>query len=300
VDGLPNAVSLDTHYQQDVLRMSHVVDETRQAKRQSPEPDFTVEPRQAYQADNRFFEECLAEAFAKRPGSRHPYYPLKEHIRLSEATLDIMIQAHAIFGIEAKELGEGVARLFRACSRMQNEYKDQIQQVRHLATKVDGITGDDEEAYEGDGRQKGRARIEQRLDLVKQRQHKIDEKYKRIRKRLTSLNERQMSDKEKVFAAEVDALAHSLDDGSSGAQGHRWKRIDEVNQLSAKLIERGKEVTPQQEALERSTMNGSSARRPVPTAFRKAKMEHVMELLNRETAMVESATERLQRLGINV
>jgi nucleoporin NUP82 len=299
VDGLPNAVSLNTHYQQDVLRMSHGADEARQPKSQSPESDFIPEPRQSYQADNRFFEQSLAVAFAKNPCLRRPYYPLKENIRLSEATLDIMIQAHAIFGSEAKELGEGVARLFRACSRMQNEYKDQIQQIRHVATQVDGITGDDEEAYEADGREKGRARIEQRLDLVKQRQHKIDEKYKRIRKRLALLNERQMSDKEKTFAAEVDALAQSLKNRSSGDQGHRWKRIDEVKQLSAKLIERGKEVSPQQEALERSTMNGST-RRSVPTAFRKAKMDQVMELLDRETAMVESATDRLQRLGMDV
>ena len=161
--------------------------------------------------------------------------------------------------------------------------------VKTLAAHVDGITGDDEDAYEMEGKEKGRARIEQRLEQVQERQLAIQERFTKIRKKLGGINERQLSDKEKVFVSEVKSLERSLDDGTKGIskQGQRWKRLDEVKQLSTQLVARGKEISPDH-APSQST-NGSSRQR-VPTAVRKQKTEHINDLLAREDAMIDAAS----------
>jgi nucleoporin NUP82 len=312
--GHPYAVSLDTRYT-DFMRASTRSETPYQTEsRESASVQLPAITRQPYEADDRFYTQSGVPGFLKSLSSRSTV-SLHENVHLSAETLSLLIEAHQVFSTDCQRLSEAVARAYRACHRMVNEFNDQIEKVRDIARRVDSITGNDEENYGDDedfDEERGRERIEGRLKRASERQQELVTKYRGLQKKLGALSGRKLSDREKSFAREIEELSTEFNDaskkGEAGEVGRLYRRYDDVKTLcddiSAHSVTVSQEISKSKEREDgTSSPNKPPSERPssrqhVPAGFRKAKMDRVVKLLERETAMVESTAERLARLSL--
>ena len=143
-------------------------------------------------------------------------------------------------------------------------------------------------------------------DKSQQLQQRVDA----LRRKMAGLGGKELSRREENWASEVLALDASLDDaastGNNGIEngeniaGSLQSRFDAVAGLQKDLVERAKSVTTnggqeEEAGVEEKSLRESS--RGVSSDFRKQKLAQVMQLLERETALVDAVTERLGKLG---
>lgn len=180
-----------------------------------------------------------------------------------------------------------------------------------MANKIEMVTGEDEENESGgseDGQRSvalANERIERRVEAAREKQAELSDRFARLRGRLMRAGGVELSAKEKAWAAEVERLAREVsppENGEKGCEEERkengaalpWQRVEEVRNLKEDLVGQAKEVANE---------SGDAAPTPavrVPADFRKAKVAQVRELLDRETALVEAAAEKLDRLSIAI
>jgi nucleoporin NUP82 len=282
-NGQPYAATLDTRYQD--LKSSVASEPARAEEPVIALPTITREP---YRADNRFFEQNQASRFLREAVHRRNLH-LQENIRLTPEILDLLIEAHQVFSRETQRLSEAAAGTFRACTRMLDEYSDQLEKLKDLAYRVDNISEEDLEFP--DLAEDGPRRIQDRLADISLRQQELQAKCRRVQKKVASLNVRQMSEKEREFAREVLELQHDVEDESNPA--NMLARVEEVKKLITEVMERS-QTLPRPGA----KGQGHASHKLVPAALRKARMAAVWQLLEREAAMVESTAERLQKLNL--
>lgn len=266
------------------------------------------EPRSAYQPPAIFYRDSALPKFIEQHVPAHRRPALKDEVKLSPATLDLLSQAHRILAAETHALGLAAADLFRRCERLVSEFGEQIARAAEVADRIERVTGEDEED-EGSGEEEGRPvglaneRIEDRIGRVRNRQEGLEERFKRLRGRLMKAGGKELSVKEMDWAGEVESVAREIlapegeesgrADGEQGGEAVLpWQRVEEVRRLVKDLVAQAKEA-----ANEPSDTTAAPAVR-VPSDFRKAKVAQVRELLDRETALVEAATEKLDRLNI--
>jgi nucleoporin NUP82 len=231
---------------------------------------------------------------ARRRGS------LKEEVKLSEATLNLLIKSHQILSQETHQLSLAAADLFRRCERLKDEFRDQIFRASQLATRIDGVTGDDEEDFDADEeRIVGSAKIEKRLEEVKLKQHYLVTQHERIRKTLAKIGGRELTEREEAWVAELDMMDQSIDYSSQANNVNQenggvptWQRFDEVKRLKDDLMMQAREAGTDTED------EGANGAVKVPSEFRKQRVGRIMELLERETALVDAAAQRLNRLNV--
>ena len=164
---------------------------------------------------------------------------------------------------------------------------------RQIKDKVDTLTGqyDDEAELDLYKNKCGAERLEFRTETAIARQKKIVERCEALKKKLVKAAARELSDKEKAWIAEVDTLDQKLDEEEDTPL---LQRLAKVKTLTSELKEQAEEVkaSPKSNGLGRSTVK-------VPGGFRKARVDGVMELLERESALVDAATEKLMRLKVD-
>lgn len=262
------------------------------------EPDkplILCEPRPVYQPASIFNESSALPRFLEK--IRHEKYKrlLKEEVRLSPATLTILTEAHTILSEETYRLGSAAAELFRRCERLQIELKSQISKANEVAKRVEAITGDDFDADpEGDEPVQGtNEMIERRLGAAMDKQAQITERIENMRKRIARGRTRELSEKEKAWVDEVANLESKLEPSkgnmvSGSSVKEPWQRYEELETLKNKLID---EASGLVEQTDQGAMNVK-----VPSEIRKAKVAQITALLDRETALVEGAKSRLERL----
>jgi nucleoporin NUP82 len=220
---------------------------------------------------------------------------LQEEVRLSPATLAIMTDAHKLLSEETHRLGIAAAELFRRCVRLQIELKNHIQKANEIASRVEAVTGDDVD--EGPARSSNEIMVE-RINAAKERQQEITNRLEKVRKRIAKGTSRELSDKERAWVQEVNLLNSKVfgigeQSGSSGADlKEPWARYQQIEQLKDELMEQMKEISENE-----SDFRSSSVK--VPSEIRKAKMGQIMDLLDRETALVEGAKNRLEKLSLS-
>ncbi|KAG9735804.1 hypothetical protein KCU86_g10056, partial [Aureobasidium melanogenum] len=136
-----------------------------------------------------------------------------------------------------------------------------------------------------------------------------------MRRRMAKeLGGKELSIKEEAWAAEVTALSTSLGEAEPSdsiaeepptAGDDLTSRLQAVGELQRALVARAKEAAEQQKALTPSTptqdettesqdLSASVSR--IPADFRKQKIAQVMQLLQRETALVDAVADRLNKL----
>jgi nucleoporin NUP82 len=168
----------------------------------------------------------------------------------------------------------------------------------------------------------------------------LNERVERLRKKVALLGGRELSAKERAFADEVSRLQASLVQGESqmidppspspaapvspdsllqipnspssppsnngssvrrdkkseGSLTARFTEIDDMQESLVKQANRAvQRLNEQQEGEERKQAGGG-----VAAEFRKQRLQQVMAMLERETALVDAVTDRLGRLGVGL
>ncbi|KAG0647498.1 Nucleoporin NUP82 [Hyphodiscus hymeniophilus] len=220
---------------------------------------------------------------------------LQEEVRLSAATLTIMTDAHKLLSDETHKLGTAAAELFRRCARLQQDLRSQIQKANEIASRVETVTGRDVE--EGPAKSSDELMAE-RIKAAQDRQQEITTRIEKLRKRSTKGTSRELSDKERAWVEEVNVLNTKVFGGgeenrSSRAQSKEpWARYEMIEQVNEELMEQMRDLSGGDEV-------PSSPIVKVPSEIRKVKMGQVMSLLDRESALVEGAKNRLEKLSLS-
>jgi nucleoporin NUP82 len=228
---------------------------------------------------------------------------INEPVRLSPATLGILTDAHKVLSEETHRLGTAAAELFRRCHKLQLDLRDQIARANEVAYRIEALVGDDEldDSMESVG---GNAGLEKRINDAKQRQQDLLDRFEKLKRKTArgGAGGRELSGKEKLWIEEVSILSGAVlpsenaDKLSIDTKTPKpWQRFEEVKSLKEELVERAKEIGEEAEGDSNSAI-GSKVR--VPSEIRRQKVKQVMELLERETALVEGARGRLERLSL--
>jgi nucleoporin NUP82 len=282
-NGQPYAATLDTRYQD--LKASVISEPVRAEEPTLALPTITREP---YRADDRFFEPNQASRFLREAVHRRNLH-LQENIKLTPEILDLLIEAHQVFSRETQRMSEAAAGTFRACTRMLDEYSDQLEKLKDLAYRVDNISEEDIDFP--DAPEDGPRRIQDRLADISVRQQELQAKCRRVQKKVASLNVRQMSEKELEFARELREVQQDVEDESNPV--NLLARVEEVKKLMGDVTERSQNLPA---PVPKGQVHASH--KLIPAGLRKARMAAVWQLLEREAAMVESTAERLQKLNL--
>lgn len=261
------------------------------------------EPWPAYQPPQSLFDyQSQLPKMLEAVPDRHKFM-LKQEIRLSTATLDVLTKAHRVLVRETQQLGQAASSLYTRCQRLQDELRDQIRKANDVAQQIDGVTGDDEDYAQesSEDRAAGSAKVDSRIEKVKAKQKELIERTERLRNKLNKAGTRELSDKERAWFAEVDKMKQSLINAGGAERGGTdeddveptpLKRLQQVKQLKDDLLQQASELhdSVAEEQPDKAVR--------VPGEFRKAKVKQIMELLERETAMVEAATKKLKKLTV--
>ncbi|KAK5112764.1 hypothetical protein LTR62_003862 [Meristemomyces frigidus] len=296
----------------------------------APEVRAPYQPAEAFYQISRALPHLIKNATEKHIlGS-----DLKGQVRYSSATLQVMTEAHRILSAETHKLGLAAADLFRRCERMRSELADQVKRVHEIAGKVEGVVGgddgDEEDGEERDDTQlaltggAGAQAMEKRVEASRTRTAQLHDRVEGLRRKMASLGGKELSAKEKGFAAEVQRVSASLEAGGLETEAptkpsallHMDNSEQELNEHKQKeagaLVLRFGAVRALQEQLKSEVERVSNAKedgegegtggggeRAAGQAdmFRMRKLEQVRELLERETALVEGVGERLKRLA---
>lgn len=281
------------------------------------------EPRAPYRPAPEFEQPSALPQLIKTANDRNILGgDLKSQVRFSPATLQLLTEAHRVMSTETHRLGMAAADLFRRCERMRSELQEQVRKVAEVAQRVDAVVGneeDEEAGAEGDSFERelaqggdeeeeklvGKAKIEHRIEVAKEKTEHLNGRYEALRKKMTRLGGKELSAKEKAFVEEVAKLERSVGSPASDedsptdtpSSSSLAGRFEAVQSLQQKLMPQANDAAAQHDG-----QNGEDGRKEdlrasgVGNDFRKQKLAQVMALLQRETAMVEAVMERLQRL----
>ncbi|KAI9670038.1 MAG: hypothetical protein M1817_004518 [Caeruleum heppii] len=280
------------------------------------------QPRPIYQPPSILWSQSPLPSFLSTHAHHRHRRSNTEEIKLSQATLGLMTEAHQLLSDWTHQLGGAAAELFRRCERLQSELREQIGRVREVATKVDDLVGarDDDET----GPRGGEEGIQSRLRVATERQEALHDRFDRLRKRTASLGGRQLSDKERKWSGEVERLESALfspetsEEETESENGEvkalPWHRYQELKTLSTQFLSQAHDILSSLPDSESDTnpnkeneRPGSSAssksmsvtkRMKVPSEIRRTKVEQAMKLLARESALVDAAKSRLERLSL--
>ena len=246
--------------------------------------------REVYQAPQVFSRGSSLPEFWLKNVPRHHQKLMKEHVRMSTATLGLLTSAHRVISKETHLLGVAVAELFRRCERLQDELRDQISRANEVAHRTEVIIGEDADEYLGNSIGKGRATIDDRLQKVRSRQRELASRQEKLREKLSKAGE-EVSEKEKLWFAEVKDTARSVgvemgeqtqkqDEEGDGSESEPeiLQRYQDVRDLTTDLVARSK-VAAEQGSNEQTNDDGILV---IPSDVRREKVTKVMKLLERE------------------
>lgn len=290
------------------------------ARVDAPRPADAWEPRPLFHPAAAFDRENGVYAWLQhlRSGKRMPL--LKQEVRLSPATLEVFSDGHRLVSSEIFHLNQAVAELFTKCESLETEMREQITKANEMMRRVESVTGDDgvgEEAVSD------KRKIARRAEAVQRRQDSLTHRIEALKKRLGRATTRELSDKEKAWADEVQAMQQAILGPGSAAAGDQdglsrasssstsstsppkttkplWQRLEEVQGLWSSLQPEAEKLIRKEVSEEMTGREGPAS--PVgswkiPSDLRKARVAQVKSLLDRETALVEAVRQRLERLA---
>ncbi|KAK4169510.1 hypothetical protein QBC43DRAFT_63555 [Cladorrhinum sp. PSN259] len=234
-----------------------------------------------------------------RSGRRRPL--LQQEVRLSPVTLEVFTEGHKVVSAQVFQLNFAVAELFRKCEALQDELKDQIVKAAEAKKRIDNITGEDsgdEEPVSVD------MLTRSRLAAAKAKQEELTHKMETIKKKMSRVTTRELSDKEKAWAEEVRALESSImgpdmDGDSPASKGKQpWKRFEEIQKLKDTLFAQADHLRKVAGEAAEDVPASPSPNVKIPPEIRRAKMAQVMSMLDRESMLVDAVKSRLERLTV--
>lgn len=256
--------------------------------------------REAWQPPKELYEPIDLLGSINVP-SRHRA-AMKEEIRLSPSNLELLMDVHRVLSAKTVRLQYAVSDLFNRATRLQEEFRDQVWRTGQITSQVDAVTGNNEGGSDN-GSVYGTAQIDARLEQVRARQDQINQRYEKLRNKMAKIGSSELSEKEAGFVEELSTMDSAVDSANTtltgdvdGSQVPAWKRLNDLKELQKKLAKQVKDATkdaPQESRGRSGSMN-------VPSHSRKQENEQIQELLDRNTVLVEAATQRLRSLGIAI
>ena len=177
-----------------------------------PTPSLPVLPpsRAPYQVPAIFYASSPLESFVEKHVPHRQRHTLKEQVRLSPATLDLVATAHRVLSTYTNALERAASDLFRRCERLQGEMQDQLKQLSDVAERVKGVTSEiDEDGRRKEGVRTGEA-LDKRLQAAKDKQSELNRRYEALRTKVLNSGGRPLSEREKAWVTEVKTLSESL------------------------------------------------------------------------------------------
>lgn len=285
------------------------------------------EARSSYQPPSTFFEQSeLAKKLDQRRANPAARAELSQPIRSRPETLQLLTEAHRTLSKETHHLGLAAAELFRQCERMCAELHDQVQKVDELSQKVTSVTSvdaeDEDDVAQEDDENKVNAAIEARLLSIQSNNEHVNKRIDDIRKKMLKLGGQDLTAKERAYSEEVHNLELSiassqqqalkptspgallrlpdhedssieLDKSTPALTGILAQRLTDALNLKDQLLDTAENIAAQTDARKSNLRKDDEGN----SDYKKQKLAKVMDLLERETALVEAVTARLARLG---
>lgn len=247
------------------------------------------EPRPVYEPALTFREGSGLAAFLDKINHSKFKRLLKEEIRCSPAMLSIMTEAHKVLSEETHRIGTGAAELFRRCERLQMDLIGHIRKANEVSKRIDAVTGIDRDDKTKKSRQ---AIIEERLEATVRRQNDLSLRMEALRMRVSRGTCLPLSEREKSWIEEVRNLeakiVSPIERNETIVIREPWARYAEVCNLTEELFHQITQFKGKQEPL--------SPQLKIPTDIKRQKLEMVHAAIDRESALVEAAKERLEKL----
>ena len=233
-DDQPQAVQLDSPFDQSTQDRNY-------SSGYEYEPDLKMltqgPARIAYQPPQTLWAESALTRFRDtHVQSRHKKL-LKEEIRLSSATLDVMTEAHRVLSEETHQLGIAASDLFRRCERLQEEFRDQIRRANEIASRVEQLNDEDADDYDNSDSNsaRGSARLDKRLLTARKRHDNISARHEALRRKLIRAGNRELSEKEQSWTIETQKMATSIltsgDDDAFALEEQKHDLVDRYNEV---------------------------------------------------------------------
>lgn len=171
-----------------------------------PDPEaIMASPRASYEPSVVFYDSPTAPLkhfLSSNVPQRHRAV-LKQEIRLSPSTLDIMTAAHRILSAQTSQLEQAAAELFRRCDRLREELGHQVRQMAELSERIQR----NDSSGEDDNRDQN-SRCESRIAKARDRQKTLNDRYEVLRRKVgrATAGGRELSNKEKAWIREITDL----------------------------------------------------------------------------------------------
>lgn len=264
------------------------------------------EPRQSYQPPPALWAESGLPAFIDEHVHGRNRRSFREDVRLSPATLKVLMDAHRILSHETYQLGLAAADLFRRCERLQNEFKEQLRRANDAATKIESVLEDDSNDFdEGDDNVGMSSNIERRVTRACKRRDGLSERYMEIRRKVGRLDGRSLSKREQAWVDEVRGMEASIgvaqdpppgmnSEDKGGLQATVRQRLQEVQILNAQLLGRVEGFTDTETGDETGSAESASA--SASPGYRQSSMVQITAMLDRQSALVDATRHKMERL----
>ncbi|EMD93013.1 hypothetical protein COCC4DRAFT_50734 [Bipolaris maydis ATCC 48331] len=229
---------------------------------------------------------------------------LQDEIRLSPANLSLLMDVHRALSAQTSKLQHAVSDLFNRATRLQEEFRDQIYRTSEIAANIEDVTYNGQ-ASSVDGSNYESLKIDDRMERVKARQEQINARYEALRRKMVNIGSSQLSEKESSWIEElqtmesaVDPSSKTLTDDVDGSERPAWQRLERIKQVHQEQAKQIEEATKSAKRGENEGARSNGVK--IASYSRKAENEQVQELIQRNNVLVEAATDRLRRLGVNV
>ncbi|EHA50972.1 hypothetical protein MGG_06297 [Pyricularia oryzae 70-15] len=295
-------------------------------------PLVICEPRPTFQPPDTLGEQNELSDFVKLArSSKYQAALTQQEIRLSPAILTLLTNAHQHVDAQTERINQAVSELFRRLQQLPAELHEQVLKMNMLKGKIDKIAGEDDVDSETGERIPDDVRLRRRLEEVSERQKALAERMDKLKRQTSRAHSRELSDKEKAWIEEVKALEASVlgswsdvvatsgeelqqQQQRTGAKIRQYRqRFEEVTRLKEELVRQAQALGQHQQQGQNQQRKGSPAgdggrtepgspstpNMKIPAEVRKAKIGQVMQLLERETALVEAVKSRLEKLSVS-
>jgi nucleoporin NUP82 len=251
-------------------------------------------------------------------------------MRLSPALLDIMSSSHRTVSAQTADLETAASELFRRCERLREELLEQVKQMSELADKLHKI-----QDPKDDDLRPGEEQLTQdrRLERAREKQLQLNKRFDELRRKVGKVgsSKKELSTKEVAWVDEialignkvgVNAAEEELVKESIEARMHTVSAVqrtvpffliltNQVKELSQQLVAEAKrlqETQKQQETEDltssRTSMASSSGSRRasgflVSSRYQKERIAEVMSMVEREGAVIDAVTRRLDALKVD-
>lgn len=261
--------------------------------------------RPPYQVPAILYSDAPLNLFIDKHVPHRQRHYLKEQVRLSPATLDLVAAAHRILSAHTNALERAASDLFRRCERLQGEMQDQLKQLCDVSDRIKGVSSDiDEDGQRKEGTKSSEA-LDKRLHAAKDRQYQLVQRYEALRNRVLKSGGRPLSEKERSWVSEVQALSKSVKDTKQDDESKRnlterlqavspfclmtlraseTLTLSQVKEIATELVTETKQVAAKAPAPAEpgSPASPSTGQPRVPQRLQRAKISDAMRMVERE------------------